>query len=55
MQAIYNTLSVAGKEIRLIVADRGTLAVLLLLPILLGSLFSPTCRSGRSRPASDQP
>jgi ABC-2 type transport system permease protein len=40
MQSIYNTLSVAGKEIRLIVADRGTLAVLLLLPILLGSLFA---------------
>jgi ABC-2 type transport system permease protein len=40
MQTIYYTLSVAGKEIRLIVADRGTLAVLLLLPILLGSLFA---------------
>jgi ABC-2 type transport system permease protein len=40
MQAIYNTLSVAGKEIRLIVADRGTLAILILLPILLGSLFA---------------
>jgi ABC-2 type transport system permease protein len=40
MQAIYNTLSVAGKEIRLIAADRGTLAILILLPILLGSLFA---------------
>lgn len=40
MQAIYETLSITGKEIRLIVADRGLLAVLLLLPILLGSLFA---------------
>ncbi len=40
MKSIYDTLSVAGKEIRLIVADRGLLAVLLLLPILLGSLFA---------------
>jgi ABC-2 type transport system permease protein len=40
MQAIYETLSIAGKEIRLIVADRGALAVLFLLPILLGSLFA---------------
>ena len=40
MKSIYYTLSVAGKEIRLILADRGALAVLLLLPILLGSLFA---------------
>jgi ABC-2 type transport system permease protein len=40
MKSIYYTLSVAGKEIRIIVADRGLLAVLLLLPILLGSLFA---------------
>ena len=40
MKAIYYTLSVAGKEIRLIAADRGTLAILILLPILLGSLFA---------------
>jgi ABC-2 type transport system permease protein len=40
MKSIYDTLSVAGKEIRLIIADRGLLAVLLLLPILLGSLFA---------------
>jgi ABC-2 type transport system permease protein len=40
MKSIYYTISVAGKEIRLIVADRGLLAVLLLLPILLGSLFA---------------
>lgn len=40
MQAIYDTLSVAGKEIRLILADRGALAILLLFPILLGSLFA---------------
>jgi ABC-2 type transport system permease protein len=40
MQVIYDTLSIAGKEIRLIVADRGSLAVLFLLPILLGSLFA---------------
>ncbi len=40
MKAIYNTLSVAEKEIRLIAADRGGLAMLILLPILLGSLFA---------------
>lgn len=40
MKSIYYTLSVAGKEIRLILNDRGALAVLLLLPILLGSLFA---------------
>lgn len=40
MQAIYDTLSVAGKELRLILADRGALAILLLFPILLGSLFA---------------
>ena len=40
MKSIYYTLSLAGKEIRLILADRGTLALLILLPILLGSLFA---------------
>jgi ABC-2 type transport system permease protein len=40
MKSIYYTLSVAGKEIRLILNDRGTLAILILLPILLGSLFA---------------
>ena len=40
MKSIYYTFSVAGKEIRLILADRGSLAILLLLPILLGSLFA---------------
>lgn len=40
MKAIYDALSVAGKEIRLIAADRGALAVLLILPVLLGSLFA---------------
>jgi ABC-2 type transport system permease protein len=40
MKSIYYTLSVAGKELRLILNDRGALAVLLLLPILLGSLFA---------------
>lgn len=40
MKAIYNTLSVAGKELRLLAADRGLLAILILLPVLLGSLFA---------------
>ncbi len=40
MKTINYVLSVAGKEIRLIAADRGTLAILILLPILLGSLFA---------------
>lgn len=40
MKAIYYSLAVAGKEIRLILNDRGTLAILILLPLLLGSLFA---------------
>ena len=40
MKVIYYTLSVAGNEIRLLIKDRGTLAILVLLPILLGSLFA---------------
>jgi ABC-2 type transport system permease protein len=40
MKAIYYTLSVAGNEIRVLIKDRGTLAILVLLPILLGSLFA---------------
>ena len=40
MKSIYNTLSVAGKELRLLAADRGLLAILILLPVLLGSLFA---------------
>ena len=40
MKTIYYVLSVAGKEVRLIANDRGTLAILILLPILLGSLFA---------------
>ena len=40
MKAIYYALSVAGQEIRLILKDRGTLAILILLPLLLGSLFA---------------
>ncbi len=40
MKAIYYTLSIAEKEIRLILNDRGTLAILILLPLLLGSLFA---------------
>ena len=40
MKSINYTLSVAGKEIRLILKDRGSLAILIFLPILLGSLFA---------------
>jgi ABC-2 type transport system permease protein len=40
MQTIKFILSIAGKEIRLIAADRGLLAIMFLLPILLGSLFA---------------
>ncbi|MGW8225338.1 MAG: ABC transporter permease [Anaerolineales bacterium] len=40
MKSINDILAVAGKELRLLVADRGLLAILLLLPILLGSLFA---------------
>ena len=36
MKTIYYVLSVAGKEVRLIANDRGTLAILILLPIFLG-------------------
>jgi ABC-2 type transport system permease protein len=40
MKSIYDTLSIAGKELRLMAADRGLLAILILLPVLLGSLFA---------------
>lgn len=39
MNAISHTLSVAWKEIQLISKDRGSLAVLFLLPLLFGSLY----------------
>jgi ABC-2 type transport system permease protein len=39
MEAVNYTLSVAWKEIQLIVRDRGWLAVLFLLPLLLGTVF----------------
>ncbi|MEE9616280.1 MAG: hypothetical protein V3T90_04645, partial [Anaerolineae bacterium] len=39
MNAISHTLSVAWKEIQLITKDRGSLAVLFLLPLLFGSLY----------------
>jgi ABC-2 type transport system permease protein len=39
MSAIYYTLSVAWKEIQLMLKERGALAVYLLLPLLLSSLF----------------
>ena len=39
MNALSHILSVAWKEIQLILKDRGSLAVLFLLPLLLGSLY----------------
>jgi ABC-2 type transport system permease protein len=39
MSAIYYTLSVAWKEVQLMLKERGALAVYLLLPLLLSSLF----------------
>lgn len=39
MDTVIYTLAVAWKEIQLIARDRGTLAVLFLLPLLLGTLF----------------
>jgi ABC-2 type transport system permease protein len=42
MNAISYTLSVAWKELQLIAKDRGTLAVLFLLPLLLGTLTAGT-------------
>lgn len=39
MNTIYLTLSVAWKEIQLLLRDRGTLAVLFLLPMLLGGIM----------------
>jgi ABC-2 type transport system permease protein len=39
MNTILHTLSVTWKEIQLIVRDRGGLAVLFLLPLLMGSLY----------------
>ncbi|NLF01761.1 MAG: ABC transporter permease [Anaerolineales bacterium] len=40
MNAIHNTLAVTWKELQLIAKDRGALAVLFLLPLLVGSLMS---------------
>ncbi len=39
MDNISNTLAVAWKEIQMIVKDRGNLAILFLLPLLLGSVY----------------
>ncbi len=39
MNNISNTLAVAWKEIQMIVKDRGSLAILFLLPLLLGSVY----------------
>ena len=39
MNIIFHTLSVAWKEIQLIIQDRGSLAVLFLLPLLFSSLY----------------
>jgi len=39
MNAIRNTLAVAGKELSVFFKDRGTLAVLFLLPLVLASVF----------------
>ncbi|MEA3341599.1 MAG: ABC transporter permease, partial [Chloroflexota bacterium] len=39
MNTVFHTLSVAWKEIQLIIKDRGSLAVLFLLPLLFGSLY----------------
>jgi ABC-2 type transport system permease protein len=39
MKIIQNTLTVAGKEIQVLLRERGGLAVLFLLPLLIGSLY----------------
>ena len=39
MRILRDTLSVAWKEIQVIIRDRGMLAVIFLLPLLMGSLF----------------
>ncbi len=39
MKAIYYTLSVAWKEIQLILKDRGWLVMLFLLPLLIGGFI----------------
>jgi len=39
MKAIYYTLSVAGKEIQVILKDRGWLVILFLLPLLIGGFM----------------
>ncbi|HUW12630.1 MAG TPA: ABC transporter permease [Anaerolineae bacterium] len=45
MNAITNTLAVAGKELRVYLKDRGTLAVLFLLPVVLASVFGSISQS----------
>ena len=39
MNAVYYTLSVAWKEIQLMLKERGSLAIFLLMPLLLGSVM----------------
>jgi len=54
MNILQHTLTVAGKEIRVLLRERGGLAVLFLLPLLIGSLYG-TMQSQLSRDAETNP
>ncbi|MFO7623080.1 MAG: ABC transporter permease [Anaerolineales bacterium] len=54
MNFIHHTLTMAGKEIQLLLRERGGLAVLFLLPLLVGSLYG-TMQTQISRDAESNP
>lgn len=54
MNFIKHTLTVTGKEIQVLLRERGGLAVLFLLPLLIGSLYG-TMQSQLSRDAESNP
>lgn len=54
MKILKHTLTVTGKEIQVLLRERGGLAVLFLLPLLIGSLYG-TMQSQLSRDAETNP
>jgi ABC-2 type transport system permease protein len=54
MNIIQNTLTIAGKEIQVLLRERGGLAVLFLLPLLIGSLYG-TMQTQMNSDAEDSP
>jgi ABC-2 type transport system permease protein len=54
MNAIHNSLSVAWKDLQIILRDRGLLLIILLLPLLFGTMLSLLYTSMYSRSGSDE-